>query len=288
MGPAGQAAIPPNVCADRLPAALNAFPSPASPSESLETPSLSQTLASTYAPPQWTPRSLLPEVAAALPTQPGDVSFEPILTPPLIGDMPEPDMNTIVGGALAPVHLTPPIPPQQKSDHGLRLPSFEALGIAAPHPDRFGSPSLDGALADPLRDTMRVCPRGDADLYDAFSRLGGGGQLDPVIDGKASGGRAIQSPVHQYVNVLTPPADSGDSLWKSMATLSSGTMDSPGTDLGDMAPPAASAQANPGASATPTEPLISVQPNIIDDGHGWVEGAVQALRKSTVAAASEQ
>ncbi|KAK5125976.1 hypothetical protein LTR85_011331 [Meristemomyces frigidus] len=282
MGPAFQAVIPPNVCAERLPAALQAFPSPASTTDSLESPTLSKALAGTQLTPQWTPQSLLPESADVLTTQPGDVSIEPVLTPPPI-DAPQPDMNTIVGGALAPVHTIPPRRPRQRTGHGLRLPSFEALGIAAPHPDRFGHQSLDGALSDSSRETTRLYPREDVDLFGVLSRLGGGGgggQLDPSIDSeplKAGGGRAIQSPVHHYVTMLTPPAESGDHLWNSMATVSSAPMDSPATDPGHVAPSAASAQASPGASASGTEPLITVDSDAVDEANGWVEGAVQAL-----------
>jgi hypothetical protein len=70
--------------------------------------------------------------------------------------MPAPASNGMVGGALAPVHITPTHQPNHKSGPGyeLRSSSFEALGIAAPHPDRYGHSSLDGTV-DSACDSLR-------------------------------------------------------------------------------------------------------------------------------------
>jgi len=281
MGPAGQAAIPPDVSKTHLPAALQAFPSPASITDSLESPSLHRILAGdrTLA---WTPRSLLPETADVVASIPGQVNVQPIMTPPLTEGF-QTDMDTIVGGALAPVHNAPPAKPHLKAGPGLRLPSFEALGIAAPHPDRFGESSLDGTYSGAPRDAMReLLSQDDAELVDMFARLGGG-KLDPP-DGVPSraGRQGTSTPVRHYVTTLTPPAEAGEINWQSMATVSSAPLDTPATDPGANKSLMASAQASPGAAATGSAPSV-IDEEALDEDKAWVRGAVHTLSKSHLA-----
>lgn len=207
-------------------------------------------------------------------------------------------MNIVVGGALAPVPMTAPKPSLPKVDPGLRLPSFEALGIAAPHPDRFGQQNLDGAFQDTaLRVNMKE-PLGhspeDGDLVNAFATLGGGSSSNVNAAADLAvpkvGGRATNTPVHHYVATLTPPAEGGQMNWNTMPTVSSAPMDSPATDPGAAAsnheasgaspvlPEAGSAGTVVG-SAPRTVPVMDSA--IIDDAEDWVENAVHALSRSS-------
>ncbi|TKA82562.1 hypothetical protein B0A55_01199 [Friedmanniomyces simplex] len=259
-------------------AGLRAFPSPASPSSTaLETPTINSALAGggATASAPWSPRSLLPDASQILPTEPtATFGVQALMSPPL--DLrSQPDMNLLVGGALAPVHTIAPERPQPKSGAGagLRLPSFEALGIAAPHPDRFGVPSLDGATSESGRNPLREplgAPCVDFQGLDARAQMegpavGGAPNSDPL-----SGGRAVQSPLHQFISVLTPPADVGERMWAvPMDTASSDTGGVPATV-------AMSGQAASGVSESSGDntlpPLGSTE-----RASQWIDGAMQAL-----------
>ncbi|EME83024.1 uncharacterized protein MYCFIDRAFT_203484 [Pseudocercospora fijiensis CIRAD86] len=150
-------------------------------------------------------------------------------------------MNLIVAGALAPV----PSPPQPKepsrSGPGLRLPSFDALGIAAPHPDRFGSLSfsddnmpdcLGGAIAQPS-DAKNP---GDAivDAFDSLASCFSSALTErPQIHPKLPPG-LVRTPFHHDVATLTPPAEYGEPTWQSMASHSNPPMHSPSTEPGSV------------------------------------------------------
>lgn len=229
--PAAKAATQPNVT-NHL-AALAAFPSPASIHDSLSTPTFETGHAGPRMSSPQSPLTVHDSLGTAdiLPTQPGDVQIESVVTPPA-NDMPELDMNLITGGALAPVHSNLPSRPQPKrSRPGLRLPSFQSLGIANPNPDRFG---LDGGLTQ-VAETMRQPPSshyGSSGFTPVFPGL----KLEPIFqdaaadgEGKIPGRRAIQSPVHQLVHTITPPAEAECINWTSLPTVVT-AMDSPPTD----------------------------------------------------------
>lgn len=282
MGPAGLAGNPPNGSNSRLPAALQAFPSPASITASLDSPTLSRTLAGGRSPALWTPRSLLADASNVLPTEPAAVAdAHPAMTPPA-DCRSEPDMNLLVGGALAPVHTSPPQRPQPRAGPGLRLPSFEALGIAAPHPDRFDQQSLDGAMAsaETILQPLGVS-HADSELLEAFQHLqahsvGGASDVAPV----KMGGRAVQSPVQHFITTLTPPAEAGEMIWPSMTTVASAPMESPSTDPGHPIAPVELGQTGAGADApgSSTAPNIHVHSDVDREDESWLDGALQALR----------
>lgn len=282
MDPACQAVLPPDVSDKQLSADLQAFPSPASISGSLDTPTLGNTIAGSEASAHCTPQNLLTGDAEIVAAVPGAVSIEPAMTPPLTG-VPQPDMNIIVGGALAPVHTALPDHPQPKAGPSLRLPSFEALGIATPHPDRFGQSGLDGALTEPPRESMKEylgTTVEDFELIDIFDRLGGG-QSSPHADAgpsKASG-RAVQGPFHHFVATLTPPAEGGDMDWQSIAKVSTAAMPSPSTDLGTAAIRVEDTQPGPDVSASGIGSNVVTDGLSVDESKAWVDGAVQALGK---------
>lgn len=282
--PADKAARHPNVSNFQQYAALAAFPSPASVHDSLNSPTLENSLQNTQAASfqlHTTVQSLIDAADVhVLPTQPGDVRIEPVVTP-AAKEMPEPDLNLTVGGALAPVHTDlPPRSPPKRSRPELRLPSFESLGIANAHPDRF---SLDGNLTESIIETLphssnahyaqqrfaSVFP--DTKLGQRFRNL----PRDP--GSKLPGGRAIQSPVRQLVNTLTPPAEPECIDWPSMPTVST-TMDSPSTDPGQVAGVGSKRQstAAPGPS-TIVLPVLSFSQHENNQRSLWFHGAINAI-----------
>lgn len=190
-------------------------------------------------------------------------------------------MNLIVGGALAPIHVSPPRQQTSRPHPGFRLPSFEALGIAAPHPDRFGGlafnyNAMNGAAAESVASS-----NSDFDLVSAFNATQISMQLKHPLDPKLLLGssRTIATPIRHDVATLTPPADTGDIQHNpiSAATISHSAMESPGNNSGgssSLAPYSTvrnPVQLSPGSGEgnEPTTP------------RSWITGALDVVRKST-------
>lgn len=213
--------------------------------------------------------------------EPGHVDAHAVTTPPA-SDTPFPDMNLIVGGALAPTHTAPPrhCRPSRPSPAGLRLPSFQALGIAAPHPDRFGSLSFQSVAALEMDGTSANLAREEPDT-DLSAAIGAGylspSHLGPRLGEKPSlaGGRAVVTSIKHDVATLTPPAEIGEMQRLSVRSVSNAPMDSPSTDPTSSFEESQSAAG--GAAASGTEPseisTAASQPL-------WLDGAVNVLRKS--------
>jgi hypothetical protein len=298
MGPAWQAsstrpghnALLPDHCllvdANRTP-----LTSPALSTNSyLHSPTLQKTLATTPC----EPYSAVPGASAILPSEPGPIRHPPAMTPP--ADQPDVaaemgfnnDMNVIVGGALQ------PSPDQQnpqrlvaKAGPGLRLPSFEAMGIASPRPEYF-PPISDGAIAGAARDRalsfgslshshpgrVEIAPFQTPDIGVA-----------PGLDRTQSPKACLQpqqNPVHQYVATLTPPAETGDPSWRPSimtAVMDSPNIESPAAPLPSQSEPSSqsiSAASDAMQNVTISEPATTGE-------RAWLEGAVQALRESCAA-----
>jgi len=200
-------------------------------------------------------------------------------------------MNVVVGGALAPVHTAPPPRPRRKAGPGFRLPSFEALGIAAPHPDRFEPLSLDGvvdeAVAEPVQHRTVDClaaPCAESDLLQAY-RTARDAEFDPkpelidLLHSNHIGGRAISSPVQHYVATLTPPAESGDIPFPSMTTVSHGPPASPSAELGMSMMGTAAGAADAAVAGAGREPSVLISPPALDSDRTWIAEAVATLSR---------
>ena len=268
--PAAKAATQPNNVSNfQHFAALAEFPSPASVHDPLNSPPLESHVSSS--------RSLSAihdplETAHILSTQPGDVQISSVVTP-LADDMPGPDMNLVVGGALAPVHSSlPPRPPTKRPRPGLRLPSFRSLGIANPNPERFG---LDGNLTT-QQSASTHC--GGAGFTPAFPDLKFGRILQdgvPDVDGKPPGGCAIQSPVRQLVNTLTPPAEPEYIDWTSLPSITS-AIDSPPPDP-DPIIHAEGPEASVVGIVADMPSQASLRQSEVDERPFWIRGAIDVL-----------
>jgi hypothetical protein len=270
-----------------LPLALRAFPSPALSDGLLDSPTLQRTLASVTTPTPWTPYSAFPEASAIMPSEPGAVREALIMTPPaeqISASMPNltDDMNLIVGGALAPISDVAPQRLVAKAGPGLRLPSFEAMGIASPHSDSICLPGIDNAAATLARErNLGLALRSHSDP----GRVEGHGLLTPDI-GSAPDLKQVQSPqssshlqqapLNQFLHTLTPPAETGEPHWRP--SIMTAVMDSPDTEpemptgqteAGDEAIQAASGAMQ---SVTISAPAITGE-------RSWLEEAVQAIRQ---------
>ena len=154
MGPAGEASSRADAHNAFFPLPLRAFPSPApSSNASLDSPTLQRTLtAAATSPGPWTPYSPASDSTAILPSEPAAAKAATVMTPPAEQQASRvrshaTDMNIIVGGALAPVHESAPPRLVAKQGPGLRLPSFEALGIASPCPHDLCLPGANATEA---------------------------------------------------------------------------------------------------------------------------------------------
>lgn len=269
--------------------ALGAFPSPASVTSSLSSPPLQLTLSRTRSYTEQQPSVYgVFEAANTMPAEPGSVNVAPLLTPPL-SDVSTPGMNIIVGGALAPVDHSQECRPITRTGPALRLPSFEALGIAAPRPDQSGDHGGDGTLD--VAATETICqdlwraPYGDEALSAALehTRITSNDRSVPFHSICAKGQRSVlQSPVHHFVNTLTPPAEIGELNWHSVAAVQTAALDSPSTDSGSVPTTSGDAPFN----RTPvTTTLLSHQPisNVTvhdadeDERGAWIDDAIDVL-----------
>ncbi|KAK5692999.1 hypothetical protein LTR97_010475 [Elasticomyces elasticus] len=189
------------------------------------------------------------------------------MTPPLDSRL-HPDMDLIVGGALAPVHTMQPECSKPRAGVGLRLPSFEALGIAAPHPDRFGQQQFDGAVSE---SGLASETHGGA----LGSKSSVAAQMEASVakprSGLSNSGRGLQKSLPNYISVLTPPADARVLTW----TVPTSTASSEAT-----LPQALSVGEAAGAEDVPLgqAPNTFVAPlRFADDTDRWIDGALEAL-----------
>lgn len=181
------------------------------------------------------------------------------------------------GGAHFPSTIAPfPTPPIVKAAHSLRLPSFDLLGIANPHPDRLTSshdhyfPGIGaGPLsnpADPLHAQSPLLSRPRPPIESAEVEL----RPEPSKGGRRS--------VQQIVHTFTPPDDRGNIDWSALPHVRTAAMDSPArSDPEGQSPGTGEASSNkpsPGSE----EP---VYPSAEDASAGrpWLRDALQAVSK---------
>jgi hypothetical protein len=193
------------------------------------------------------------------------------------------EMNLIVGGALAPMSDVVPQRLVAKAGPGLRLPSFEAMGIASPHPDNIGLLGTDAATAGLARERalgLAIRSRSDPGRVEGTNLLtpdiGSASDLDQIQSPKATS-HSQQAPLHQFVHTLTPPAETGEPAW--LPSIMTAVMDSPDienvvvesqAEAGDQ-----SVQAASGAMQS-----VTISAPAITGERSWLEEAVQAIRQS--------
>jgi len=189
------------------------------------------------------------------------------------------DMNLIVGGALAPI----PQRPLVKAGPGLRLPSFEAMGIASPHPDNIGLPGADDAAASLARERilgLTLRSRSDPGRVEGTALLspdvGSAPDLQQLPSPKSSS-HPQPTPLHQYVHTLTPPAETGEPSWRP--SIMTAVMDSPNTEPG-LAVSQADAGDQSVQAASGAMQNVTISTPAITGERSWLEEAVQAIRQS--------
>lgn len=293
MGPAGEASSRADAHnAQLLPLALRPFPSPAPSSSnvSLSSPTLAKTLTAAGSIAPWTPYSPYPESSSIMPSEPGASREPPVKTPPAdqhddaVRPGPSSEMNMIVGGALAPVSDVAPQRLVARSGPGLRLPSFEALGIASPHPHDLCLPGADNPEASAARENaLSVVARSHSDpgpreesAYHA-QHVGSGSDRLQLQPNKPCA-HPQHTPLHRYVHTLTPPAETGEPTWRP--AMMTAALDSPDTDAGNGRVSSQGETTDQSMkSASSAMQNISISTPAMKGERAWLESAVQSIRE---------
>lgn len=181
---------------------------------------------------------------------------------------------------LSSIPAGPLTPPAAKAGHNLKLPSFEMLGIAAPHPDRIGSNFHDQAALigagplskpeDPLHLTSPELSRPQLPSFGSHSRITPDDSTGSVSSHDPSRKLALPTAGTPF----TPPDDSKIIDWGSFAgvrTAAAGIEAQPSTsaDGGVRSEAGVESSAAQSGSVDPTVPELAVWP--------FLQGAVEAL-----------
>ncbi|KAF2475480.1 uncharacterized protein BDR25DRAFT_310843 [Lindgomyces ingoldianus] len=182
------------------------------------------------------------------------------------------------GSALPSTNVSLPTPSIIKAGHNLRLPSFELLGIAAPHPDRI-----------PLRQTHSFSSLGAGPLSKPEDPLHA---LSPALsraqlvgaDGTPSTANpeTLKAQVVGLIPTVTPPTEPGTFNWGSIVKVKTTAIGSPPSSDPGVSPNmtfavnASSAAPTPNSMPLPSRPAITKfgdTTNMVE----WVESAQEAL-----------
>ncbi|KAL1650809.1 hypothetical protein SLS58_000928 [Diplodia intermedia] len=164
---------------------------------------------------------LCPPLPALLP-DPAPVPGFATATPTPTLEQPRPDLG-IVGSPYASVSL--PSSPQLKSTPGLRLPSFDLLGIAAPHPDRFQPDA--GRFFEPVGAGPLSKP--DDPLHARSPKATRCSEIVDTLPLPSPGLAKKSQPAgeQQFTTLPTPPPDLGANYWGNISHVRTTTMESP-------------------------------------------------------------
>lgn len=198
------------------------------------------------------------------------------LPTPLHEDRPDLSRD-FAGSALPPTDVSLPTPPIVKNTHNLRLPSFDVLGIAAPHPDRIAlrskhsfSPLGAGPLSKP-----------EDPLHALSPPLAQPQQFGGVDEPSPASPKATRAQVQHVVPIATPPTEPGAFNWGSFVNVKTvGWGSPPSSDPGVSPNIHTAVSAFPPAPASTTNPLSVVA---LSDALGmaaWVERVKDIISKT--------
>lgn len=163
--------------------------------------------------------------------------------------------------------------------HGLRLPSFEALGIAAPHPDRKPSDPNEtafvgsGPLSKPGDPLHLLSPTLGEPA--AITRTTPSHPDNPPLPSAD----AAQKQLTHYVPTFTPPNDSGSLRWTdTYANVTTSAMESPAHSDPERTTPTAvnTREGVLTSNINRTIPAPTSEPHTPANGQ-WLENAMQVL-----------
>ena len=171
-------------------------------------------------------------------------------------------------------------PPILRAGRNLRLPSFDLLGIRAPHPDRIVS-SADNPFSSLGAGPLSKPEDPLHDLSPALSRphrLGGVGDppTSPLEELKVD-----QNRFHHFIPNFTPPAEPGTINWSTFANVTTAAMDSPAkSDPGTLSAALANSTASAAESNTSSQDAPGLGHTITEKS--WIEEAKVAISKRPI------
>lgn len=180
--------------------------------------------------------------------------------------------------ALPSTDVSLPTPPILKTAHNLRLPSFDVLGIAAPHPDRIALQSFNsfsslgaGPLSKPEDPLHALSPP-----LARPQKFGGVNEPSPTSP------ETTRSKVEHLIPIVTPPSEPGTFSWGSFVNVRTAGVGSPPSS-----DPGVSPSINTIASATSPGPVAVDDLSVVElsDALGmavWIEKVKEILSMSLI------
>ena len=235
--------------------------------------------------PQMSIQALSEDNNIVLPSEPQPVKLEPLKTP---DDGPEPRANLFdtLHGVIDPSLEIAPISP--KIGQTLRLPSFHLLGIAARSPDfeilgAECSPAEVGAGSPIIADHNELVARSPSEACAKTI------PLEPQSPPKSEPGNdrddskdIFSKPLHQHVDTITPPEESGSIDWSARVTVPVAGAESPADapNVENAESTQATTASNGGLNLIQT--TIGHVPTLIEpspDMDLWLSRAIENLRE---------
>ncbi|KAH8712106.1 hypothetical protein GQ44DRAFT_776302 [Phaeosphaeriaceae sp. PMI808] len=200
------------------------------------------------------------ETSLPLP-QPQPLTFPPVYSP-IHPHEDRPLFDFDFAGAVPPTPVSLPTSTIVKTAHNLRLPSFDVLGIAAPHPDRFHLRQSHSFSSTPL---------GAGPLSKPEDPLHA---LSPSLHTSTTSPRATTQLEH-VLPVVTPPPEPGPFHWGHLVTVRPGLGSPPNSDLG--VSPSLNVTAGATAPQAPIVVPVVAAPSDAASMATWVEEAKNTI-----------
>lgn len=159
----------------------------------------------------------------ALPSQPfplPSASPHPLATPALDN---QPHLDLSFAGTFLPTDISLPSPTLVRTAPNFRLPSFDVLGIAAPHPDRaplHSTYSFSSLGAGPLS-------KPEDPLHALSPPLEFRRQADKPVKPSATIPKATRKQLEHQISTFTPPSEPGTFNWGSLVKVRTAGAGSP-------------------------------------------------------------
>ncbi|UPX20036.1 uncharacterized protein EKO05_0010282 [Ascochyta rabiei] len=169
------------------------------------------------------PTNQLPSFLDALIPQPfplPSASPQPLATPTLAD---QPHLDPSFAGTFLPTDVSLPSPTLARTAHNFRLPSFDVLGIAVPHPDRIplhSTASFSSLGAGPLS-------KPEDPLHALSPPLQFRSRLDKPAQRPAASPKATRQHWEHQIPTFTPPTEPGTFNWGSLVKVRTAGAGSP-------------------------------------------------------------
>jgi hypothetical protein len=163
-----------------------------------------------------------------------DVSLpQPQPLPPLDPETPihlheeRSDFDFNFAGVLPATNVSLPQSTIIRTAHNLRLPSFDALGIASPHPDR--AQSRFGHLFSPSGSILGAGPlsKPEDPLHALSPQLEHPSQANTAAEAPTRSSKAARAQTEHTISTFTPPSESGTFNWGALMSVRPAALGSP-------------------------------------------------------------